>query len=659
MSRFCIRTLCILSLAAGFGWLSIVPVAQIAQGADGAGRVAGRLNPVRSPGSSVFPRPLPGVSEPARVSVQGGPIAGPGFPQSAVLGARRGAVTNSSPGYAGYLIQPTTASPVAVSFVVPTLSCPSNRDLAVIPGVIAGGTSYLGAGIALQCSSGQASYQAVAFYNGPFYGLETVTPGDTVYVSVSDASSSSSSVATVEDATTGVIQSVSFPSFPMSYADLGNDYEYNYYTPLGMPPFGSIAFTGAYVGGKTLGSLSPAGYNMGNGITTLIQTSAITSAGTGFTTTFRRSLFPTTVQGRVIEGVAGQQTLSATVWPVTFTSTASSNPSSFTATIYWGDGTAATTGSISSVPAWNCTYSPLTPVGTCFAVTGRHLYSASGDYPVTVAVQGPGGGASASGIAEIVNPTATTATNSVGVLTWSSTNTHTPVNMCTATALAGLDVVVTAKHCFDTNLSQDSNFQFAPQHSGNCGSGNNIMSISACEAAGKGTDPFGYWTGTGAVYPASDTSATNAGHDTTLVALGDISSTGYSLTGDIGGLPMHFDPPHGQLKFSTYGYPGRAGNWSLQKCLGAPDVSVATDSVIGITPCSFGNANGASGSPFVSSHFLPNAISATLIGFCPPNSYCPTLQWLHPQSGYTAVGNLMSNNSMQVYLVAVLGVPQP
>jgi hypothetical protein len=455
----------------------------------------------------------------------------------------------------------------------------------------------------------------------------------------------------------------------MSYADIGDDYEYNYYTPLGIAPFGSIALTTASVGGQNLGSLSPAGYNMSNGTTTLIRTSGINSAGTGFTTTFRRSFFPTTVQGRVVEGLAGHKTLSATVWPATFTSTASSLPSSFTATIYWGDGSSPTTGSISTVPARNCTYSPLALVGTCFAVTGRHLYSASGNHAVDVVVSGPGGGASAYGIAEIINSVpAAPATNSVGVLTWSSSNPKGPaVNMCTATVLAGLDMVVTARHCFDRDLGQDYNFEFAPQHSGYCGSGNSIMSISDCEAAGQGQDPFGYWTGAGAVYPASDTKASDAGHDTTLVVLGDNSSTGYSLTGDIGGLPIHFDPPHGQLTFDAYGYPGRAGNWSLQKCLGAQDVSAATYSVIGITPCSFGyvypkGPGGASGGPFVSSHFLPDAVSATLLGICPPVSTgvpCNSLQWPNPQSGPTAVGNLMSNNSMQVYLAAVVGVPQP
>src|SRR6185312_11441377 len=117
---------------------------------------------------------------------------------------------------------------------------------------------YLGAGIALNCSSGQASYSAVSFFDGPFDSLNIpVSAGDSVSFNVSV--SRSSAQATVTDITTGQIGQNIYPGFTMSYADIGDDYEYNYYTPLGMAPFGSIAFTSASVGGQNLGSLSPAG----------------------------------------------------------------------------------------------------------------------------------------------------------------------------------------------------------------------------------------------------------------------------------------------------------------------------------------------------------------------------------------------------------------
>jgi hypothetical protein len=620
---------------------------------------AGLLPVTAVPASARAPAAAPRMAGPnaIRRTLDGAPMAAPGVARR----ARPGQATSSTPGYAGYQVSPGS-SPAKISFTVPTLSCPAKSEYLTIPGVIVGGSSYLGAGVALDCSGGRASYRAVAFFNGPFDYLNmTVSPGDAVSVKVSDASTSK---AAVTDTTTGVAKSASFAGFPVSYVDLGDDFGYDYYTPLGIPLFGSITFTGASVGGTALGSASPAGYNMGNGTINLIDTSAVDSAGTGFSTTFIDSLYPTSVQGRVVEGTSGNRTLAATVWPATFTSTVSSSPADFTATIYWGDGSPAATGSISAVAAGNCTYSPLPPAGTCFAVTGRHLFTASGDYQVTVVVTGPGGTASAGGIAEIVppGPVIPPVADSIGVLTWTTANGS--VEECTATALAGLDIAITARHCFD-NLSQDSDFQFAPQHTGNCGSGSSIMSLSACEAAGQGNDPYGYWVGTGAL-AASETGVTNAGHDTVLIGLDDTSSLGYSLLQNIPGLPIHFDPPHGQLHFSAYGYPGRVGVWSLQSCPNELDLSVSSDSVVGISPCDFGQpsglAGGTSGGPFVSSRYLLNAISATMWFVCQAGTACQEgeqLVWPHQEPQNTAVGNLMSNNAMQLYVVAVLGVPQP
>ena len=173
-----------------------------------------------------------------------------------------------------------------------------------------------------------------------------------------------------------------------------------------------------------------------------------------------------------------------------------------------------------------------------------------------------GGAASAQGIGEIVNAApASPAADSVGVLTWTTANGS--IQMCTATAVAGLDMVMTARHCFD-NLDKDHDFQFAPMHSGNCGSRASIMSVVQCEGSGNGHDPFGYWSGSVAL-PASDTPPAS-GADTTFIVLdSDRSSLGYSLL-DTFGLPIHFLAPHGQWSLSAYGYPGRVGNWSLQSC---------------------------------------------------------------------------------------------
>ena len=67
---------------------------------------------------------------------------------------------------------------------------------------------------------------------------------------------------------------------------------------------------------------------------------------------------------------------------------------------------------------------------------------------------------------------------------------------------------------------------------------------------------------------------------------------------------------------------------------------------------------GTSGGPFVSSALLPNAVSATLWFICPaPAGGCgmnDVVVWPQPVSENTSVGNYMSNNAMQVYIVAAL-----
>jgi hypothetical protein len=609
--------------------------------------------PVGSPAAGATPR-----HPHQRGTRTQGPAAGAGALDARTAGARPTS-TGSAPGYAGYDgVAPTSAVTVSASFVVPTISCPAADYLGTIPGVIVGRSdAFLGVGIALECFAGSAVYDPVVFFNGPFTHLKlTINPGDTVVVKVAVGATA---IGTVADKTTGVTQKRSFTGFAAGYVDVGDDSEYDYYSQLGVPDFGIAHFASVTVNGNPLSSISPSGYDMGNGATTLIETGTLNSHGNAFTTTFVRNQEPTIAQGRVVEGVAGRLTLSATVWPATFTSSVSTSPNDFSAHIEWGDGTNSPADAIISVAAWNCTYGPIPPAGHCFAVKGRHRYTNAGTYITNVTVSAVGGAASADGIAEIVKATPTAAaTTSVGVLTWTTANGS--IQMCTATAVSGLDMVMTAKHCFD-NLAKDSDFQFAPMHSGNCGSGSSIMSVVQCEGSGNGQDPLGYWHGS-EVLPASDTPPASGGDTTFIVLDSDTSSHGYSLVDIVGGLPIHFLAPHGQWSFSAYGYPGRVGNWTLQGCTNETDKSGPSFTVVGIAPCDFGYsdgmAGGTSGGPFVSSNLLPNAVAATQWFICKaPTGGCQigsTLVWPQPVSENTSVGNYMSNNAMQVFIVAAL-----
>jgi hypothetical protein len=135
-----IRVLSVAALAVAVGLLPVTAVPAATRAPAGAPRLAG-------------PSAIRGT-------LDGGPMAAPGVARRAWSGARPGQVTSSIPGYAGYQVSPGS-SPAKISFAVPTLSCPATSEYLTIPGVIVGGSSYLGAGIALDCSGGKASYRAV------------------------------------------------------------------------------------------------------------------------------------------------------------------------------------------------------------------------------------------------------------------------------------------------------------------------------------------------------------------------------------------------------------------------------------------------------------------------------------------------------------------
>jgi hypothetical protein len=143
--------------------------------------------------------------------------------------------------------------------------------------------------------------------------------------------------------------------------------------------------------------------------------------------------------------------------------------------------------------------------------------------------------------------------------------------------------------------------------------------------------------------------------------MADISSEGDSLVGTLPGLPVHFLAPHGKWTFSTYGYPGRIGVWNQESCLQEKDRSGPSYTVLGIAPCDFGQsdgyAGGASGSPFISSNLLPDAVAGTMWFVClAPTGGCQdagAVVWPQAVTQNTAVANYLSNTSMQAYVAAL------
>jgi hypothetical protein len=377
------------------------------------------------------------------------------------------------------------------------------------------------------------------------------------------------------------------------------------------------------------------------------------------------------VQGRVVEGSAGHQTLSTTQWVASFVSPYSSKHR-FAATVDWGDASPPTIGKISSAEIEACTYTTTPPPGQCFVVSGRHQYALAGDYVVTVDLTEPGGSGSAQGIAEIIDGgLPAKPSKGVGVLTFHSEDSGTWERTgswegCTAEALANVDVVMTVGHCA-VNASTPSaptglgapnfDFEFGPQHKGgDCWAHGSPPGVDllACESltghTGRpvGVDPLGVWSLDFVDHRGNRdltgvmTSTTTVPNDAiAFIVLSQPGSTGGDLRTSVPGLPVHFLPPRGQ-SWEAFGYPLYEHVWNLRSCPSTADSSVSGQ-FLELKGCNFGfpaSAKGISGGAWVSGGLgLKFAAGAVNDRFFPPD---------------VQRGPYLDNGAMRAYVDAVL-----
>jgi hypothetical protein len=238
---------------------------------------------------------------------------------------------------------------------------------------------------------------------------------------------------------------------------------------------------------------------------------------------------------------------------------------------------------------------------------------------------------------------------------------------CTAFALAGLDVVMTNRHCA-ADESQDAlppntSFQFAPLHRGNCTDQTTgwPMPISACERKG-GQDPFGYWSSNASsVYIDSNKSRPN---DFAFIVMnGSSSSSNNSLTQAVGGIPIVFNAPHGQGWIAA-GYPLYMRIWQLEFCTGSDKAAVSDQNLV--LQCAIGGhaqasgPSGSSGGPWVNSaNSLPLAAGALNDSFSevPNRRPLPGVAGLYNPPA--ASGAAFNRYAMQLYVQAALASMQP
>jgi hypothetical protein len=314
-----------------------------------------------------------------------------------------------------------------------------------------------------------------------------------------------------------------------------------------------------------------------------------------------------------------------------FTEGGSHLASEYTATIDWGDGNTST-GSINR--GGSCSYRGINLpfIASCYAVSGSHTYGAQGAYVTTVTVSRTGTTpVTVQGVAQIQNPPAggvaatKVLSKSIGVLSFLQANGS--YFYCTGTALAQLNVIVTAKHC---GASQNAvgPIEFAPGHIGDCKDLN--LSISQCDssvtpACASCSNPYGFWTA------FSQQAMDSVGFDSAeFIVMRTKGSSGKTLQQAVHGLPVFFQVPR-QLTWSAFGYPMNETNNSgtLVSCGPATDfISFGSDMTGLLTMgCEFdhlgGAASGTSGSPWIAGAVISNGLGAVEKGTfqpCPPGS---------------------------------------
>jgi hypothetical protein len=199
---------------------------------------------------------------------------------------------------------------------------------------------------------------------------------------------------------------------------------------------------------------------------------------------------------------------------------------------------------------------------------------------------------------------------------------------CTATVLAGTDVVVTAHHCFDpkgpngpdnTPWVSGLPLEFSPAHSGKCA----VLPLFLC-----GKNPFGVFYSTGA--DAVQVAIPGGGlTDVEFVRFGGTNLAGKHLSQVVHGLPPTFIPVFtnafaGQV-WKAYGFPTRVGDWNMRTCGPTAGEAGIAPSTFVMPGCTFWHPDskgpgGASGGPWLSNQYVQAGLGAVTHGTCPPNN---------------------------------------
>lgn len=187
--------------------------------------------------------------------------------------------------WSGYAAQGSGYSSVTSNWTEPTVTCNSTNDLMApwvgIDGY--GSSSVEQTGVATDCSSGRAVYQAwyEMYPAAPVYYTNTVSAGDHITATVTRSGTTYTLV--VNDTTKGWTKTTT-----KSASAANSSAEVIIESPTAAyPRFGSVSFTNAKVNGGSLSAVNPLALDASNNYGYEDRTSAI-SGGTSFSISYLR-----------------------------------------------------------------------------------------------------------------------------------------------------------------------------------------------------------------------------------------------------------------------------------------------------------------------------------------------------------------------------------
>jgi len=215
---------------------------------------------------------------------------------SALAGPLHPAAVQTSPTYAGYIIDAgqSTAS-VATTFIVPTITCTAT-NVSITPGVGEpdnNGTNIIAAGVVAGCQNGAPFYTGEADINGVITVFKvSVTPGDKITTSLSTTASATTgtfglTAPGAKDAAPTFLAHFKGTGGVLPFPCIGNDSEQLSTTLNPVPKFTTVTFTASKIDGKPLSAATDTRLNMATATGILqIKTSTLTSKGASFSSSF-------------------------------------------------------------------------------------------------------------------------------------------------------------------------------------------------------------------------------------------------------------------------------------------------------------------------------------------------------------------------------------